>query len=236
MENALLDEAYAGLNPEARPGPYVLIKVTDTGTGIPKEIQDKIFDPFFTTKAPGKGTGLGLSTTLGIVKSHGGFINCYSEPGSGSIFKVYLPANTTQAAVEKAAAGEARLPRGHNELVLVVDDEEPIRRLAQNVLERFGYRSLLAADGNEAVSLYQPLRNEIDVVITDMAMPVMDGPATITALRAVNPEIKIVASSGMALDRYEAVASKAGVRHFISKPYTTETMLQTLHEVLNGKS
>ncbi len=235
MENAILDEVYAGLNPEARPGPYVLLKVVDTGTGIPKEIQDKIFDPFFTTKEPGKGTGLGLSTTLGIVKSHGGFINYYSEPGRGSIFKVYLPANTTQVAVEKAVTGEARLPRGHNELVLVVDDEEPIRELAQKVLERFGYRALLAADGAEALSLYQPRRNEIDVVITDMVMPVMDGPATIAALKAVNPEIKIVGSSGLALDGYEAAATRAGVRYFIPKPYTTETMLHTLHEVLDGK-
>ena len=236
MENTVLDEAYAGMNPEARTGPYVLIKVADTGTGIPKEIQDKIFDPFFTTKEPGKGTGLGLSTTLGIVKSHGGFINCYSEPGKGSTFKVYIPANTTLAEMENAVAGEARLPRGHNELVLVVDDEEPIRELAQKVLERFGYRVLLAADGTEAVSLYQPRRNEIDVVITDMVMPVMDGLATIAALKAVNPEIKIVGSSGLALDGYEVEATKAGVRYFIPKPYTAETMLHTLHEVLNGKS
>ncbi|MGD0744043.1 MAG: PAS domain S-box protein [Verrucomicrobiota bacterium] len=235
MENALLDEAFAGLNPEASPGPYVLFKVTDTGTGIPMEIQDKIFDPFFTTKEPGKGTGLGLSTTLGIVKSHGGFINFYSEPGKGSTFKVYLPADPTMAGAEKVVTGEAGLPRGHNELVMVVDDEEPIRDLAQKVLERFGYRALLAADGNEAVNLYQPRRNEIDVVITDMVMPVMDGPATIAALRAVNPEIKIVGSSGLALNGYEAEATKAGVRHFIPKPYTAQTMLHTLHEVLNGK-
>jgi len=133
-------------------------------------------------------------------------------------------------------AGEARLPRGHNELVLVVDDEEPIRELAQKVLERFGYRALLAANGTEAVALYQPRRNEIDVVITDMVMPVMDGPATIAALKAVNPEIKIVGSSGLAPDGYEIEATKAGVRHFIPKPYTAETMLHTLHEVLNGKS
>ena len=105
MENMMFDETYAGMNLEARPGPYVLIKVTDTGRGIPKEIQDRIFDPFFTTKEPGKGTGLGLSTTLAIVKSHGGFINCYSEPGKGTLFKVYLPANPTAVAEEKSADG-----------------------------------------------------------------------------------------------------------------------------------
>jgi len=223
------------MNPEAKPGPYVLIKVMDSGTGIPKEIQDKIFDPFFTTKEPGKGTGLGLSTTLAIIKSHGGFISCCSEPGKGSTFKVYLPADTTAVKAENATAGQSRLPRGHNELVLIVDDEKPIRELAQIVLERFGYRVLLAADGAEAVSLYQPRRNEIAVVVTDMVMPGMDGPATINALKAINPEVKIVGSSGLASVGGISKATNAGLRYFVPKPYTTEVMLNTLQEVLNGK-
>ena len=236
LENVRLDEAYASLNLEAKPGPHLCLTVNDTGTGIPKEIQERIFDPFFTTKEPGKGTGLGLSTTLGIVKSHGGFIHFYSEPGKGSTFKVYLPANSTPDAAVKVEQETAVPPRGQNKLVLVVDDEAPIRKLAQRVLERFGYRVLLAADGTEALSLYQTRRNEIDVVITDMVMPNMDGPATITALKAVNPKIKIVASSGMAPDGYEAAATRAGVRHFISKPFSAETMLYTLDDALNGKS
>jgi CheY-like chemotaxis protein len=235
MENALLDETFASMNPESKPGPHVLIHVTDNGVGIPKKIQDKIFDPFFTTKEPGKGTGLGLSTTLAIVKSHGGFISCFSEPGNGSTFKVYLPADTTATGADNVVAGQSKLPRGHNELVMIVDDEEPIRNLAQKVLERFGYRVLLAADGNEAISLYQPRRNEIDVVVTDMVMPVMDGPATIVALKAINPEVKIVGSSGMASVSGMDKATNAGLRYFISKPYTTEIMLNTLHDVLNGK-
>jgi PAS domain S-box-containing protein len=234
MENVMFDETYAGMNPEAQPGPYVCIKVADTGTGIPKAIQDKIFDPFFTTKEPGKGTGLGLSTTLAIVKSHGGFIHCHSAPGKGSTFEIYLPANATLVAVENAAAEESRLPRGHDELVLVVDDEEPIRNLAQKVLTRFGYRVLLAADGAEAVSLYAPRQNEIDVVITDMAMPIMDGPATIVALKAINSDVKIVSSSGLASNGGMAKAKDAGIQYFIPKPYTTETMLNTLHEALYG--
>jgi PAS domain S-box-containing protein len=234
MENVMFDETYAGMNPEAKVGPYVLIKVEDTGTGIPREIQDKIFDPFFTTKEPGKGTGLGLSTTLTIVKSHGGFIHCHSALGKGSTFEIYLPANATLVPVENASAEESRLPRGHNELVLVVDDEEPIRNLAQKVLTRFGYRVLLAADGTEAVSLYAPRQNEIDVVITDMAMPIMDGPATILALKAINSDVKIVSSSGLASDGGMAMAKNAGIQHFIPKPYTAETMLNTLHEVLHG--
>ena len=236
MENMMFDEIYAGMNPEARSGPYVCIKVEDTGTGIPKAIQDKIFDPFFTTKALGKGTGLGLSTTLAIVKSHGGFINYYSTPGKGTAFKVYFPANTTLVDAENAVTEQSKLPRGHNELVLVVDDEEPIRNLAQKVLTRFGYRVLLAADGAEAVSLYAPRQNEIDVVITDMAMPIMDGPATIVALKAINSAVRIVSSSGLTSDGGTAMAKNAGIQHFIPKPYTAETMLNKLHEVLHGNS
>ena len=212
------------------------IKVEDTGAGIPKEFQDKIFDPFFTTKAVGTGTGLGLSTTLAIVKSHGGFINFRSTPGKGTAFRVYFPANTTSADTENAAMEHTQLPCGHNELVLVVDDEEPIRRLAQKVLTRYGYRVLLAADGAEAVSVYAPRQKEIDVVITDMAMPIMDGPATIIALKAINPKVRIVSSTGLASDGGQAMANNAGIQHFIPKPYTTETILHTLHSVLHENS
>ncbi|MGO8838083.1 MAG: PAS domain S-box protein [Limisphaerales bacterium] len=233
LENTKVDETYAGMNLEARPGPYVVITVADTGTGIPKEIQERIFDPFFTTKEPGKGTGLGLSTTLAIIKSHGGFINCYSEPAKGTVFRVYFPANTTPMPTEKTGAEQSKLPRGHNELVLVVDDEEPIRQVAQRTLERFGYRVLLAADGAEAVSLYKSRQREIDVVITDMAMPVMDGPATILALKAINPHVKLVSSSGMTADGGLDKVKEIGVRHFIPKPYTAETMLHKLDEVLH---
>lgn len=231
MENVMVDETYAAKKLEARPGPYVVMTVTDTGTGIPKEIEEKIFDPFFTTKAPGKGTGLGLSTTLAIVKSHEGFINCYSEPDKGAIFKVYFPAHPTSAALEKPAA-DIRLPRGHNELVLVVDDEESILNLAQNVLKRFGYRVLLAENGVEAVALFARRQKEIDVVITDMVMPVMDGPATIAALKALNPNIKIIGSSGLASRDGKGKARDAGIQYFIPKPYTAETMLKVVSQVL----
>ncbi len=209
--------------------------MTDTGTGIPREIQDKIFDPFFTTKEPGKGTGLGLSTTLAIVKNHGGFIHCHSDPGKGSRFEVYFPANPSRGVEANATAQAPQLPRGHDELVLVVDDEEPIRNIARKTLERFGYRVLLAADGAEAVSLYAPRQEEISAVITDMVMPIMDGPATIVALKNMNPDVKIISSSGQASQGGIAKARDSGVLHFIPKPYTAATMLNTLHEVLNGK-
>jgi PAS domain S-box-containing protein len=231
MENKSLDQIYADANLESKPGRYVVISMTDTGMGMTREVQDRIFEPFFTTKEHGKGTGLGLSTTLAIVKSHGGFIHCYSEPGKGSTFKVYLPAGDApdvQAALGKAAD---KLPRGHNELVLVVDDEEPIRRVAKQVLESFGYRTLSAVNGVEAVKIYKARKDEIAVVITDMAMPVMDGPATIAALRAINPRIRIIATSGLDSGNRPGAA----IRPFIAKPYTADGLLLVIQSVLRGE-
>ncbi len=236
MENIVLDETYAAMNPDSRPGAYVMVKVDDNGMGIPRNVQDKIFEPFFTTKEIGKGTGLGLSTTLTIVKSHGGFINLYSEVGQGTTFKVYLPANTTKAASDEVEVEQTRLPRGHGELILVVDDEKSIREIAQRTLERFGYRVLLAINGAEAIALYAQHRAEIALVLTDMAMPVMDGPATIIALKMMNPAVKIIGSSGLASNGGVAQAVTQGVQHFVPKPYTAETMLKTIQRVLHGQN
>ncbi len=233
MENIVLDEVYAFGHLGAKPGRYVVISVMDTGEGMTKEIQDRIFEPFFTTKPSGKGTGLGLSTTLGIIKSHGGFINCYSELGRGTLFKIYLPA-TVNAAKIALARETAPLPLGNNELVLIVDDEEPVRILAQKTLEKYGYRVLVAADGTQAINLFNSHRDEIAVVITDMAMPIMDGLATIKALKAINPNVKLVSSSGLDLDSRIAMTKNDDVRHFIPKPYTAEAMLKVLHEVVQG--
>jgi PAS domain S-box-containing protein len=235
MENAVLDDVYAGMNPDCKPGTYVVVTVTDTGTGIPPAVRERIFEPFFTTKEIGKGTGLGLSTTIAIVKSHGGFINLYSEMGKGTTFKVYLPADTTQQTVEATAVAQTQFPRGNGELILVVDDEESIRRVALKTLERFGYHVLLAANGAEAVSLYAQQRKKIAVVLTDMAMPIMDGPATIIALKAMNPDVKIIGSSGLAANGGVAKAMDAGVKHFIPKPYTAEAMLKTIAKVIRGQ-
>jgi PAS domain S-box-containing protein len=234
MENTVLDETYVSMNPEARCGPFVMVKVADTGTGIPLDVRDRVFEPFFTTKEVGKGTGLGLSTALAIVKSHGGFINLYSEMGKGTWFKVYLPARASGPDVKEVAVAQTRLPRGRGECVLVVDDEEAIRRVAQNTLERFGYRVLLAANGAEAVSIYARNGDLIAVVLTDMAMPIMDGLALIMALKSLNPDVRIIASSGLASNGGVAKALGAGVKHFVPKPYTAEKMLAVLREVLDG--
>jgi PAS domain S-box-containing protein len=230
-ENLQLDAQYAGSNPEAHPGSYVVLQVKDTGTGIPPEIAEKIFDPFFTTKEIGKGTGLGLSTTLAIVKSHRGFIRVHSELGSGTTFEVYLPAQT-EASADAKAESTLEIPHGHGELILVVDDEASVRLITQQTLETFGYRVVLAADGAEALAVYSTRSTEIAVVLTDMMMPVMDGATTIQVLHKINPEVRIIAASGLTANSDVTSAPHLGIKHFLPKPFTAETLLKVLKELL----
>jgi PAS domain S-box-containing protein len=229
-ENVHIDDNYARMNLEAKPGRFVVISIADSGVGIPSHIIHKIFEPFFTTKEHGKGTGLGLSTALGIVKGHGGFINVYSEPGRGTQFKIYLPAAETPFTAQLESS--ALLPLGSGELILVVDDEIAIREITKGTLEAFGYRALTAADGTEAVALYAQHKDEIRLVLTDLMMPYMDGPVTIRALQKLNPHVKIIASSGLAENSMLAQVN-GGVRRFLPKPYTAEKLLTTLNELLN---
>ncbi|MCM2269588.1 MAG: PAS domain S-box protein [Thermoanaerobaculia bacterium] len=236
VENVAIDETYASMNPESRPGPYVRLKVADTGVGIPPEHQERLFEPFFTTKEVGRGTGLGLPMVHTIVRGHGGFINVYSEPGKGAKFRVYLPAATASEEAERVVAERQELPLGRGECVLVVDDEESIRSVTQRTLERFGYRVLLAANGAEAVSLYSQRREEIDVVLTDMSMPIMDGATTIVALQSIDPGVRIVASSGLAVNAPLSKELGAGVRRFVPKPYTAETLLRALRQALSDEA
>jgi two-component system cell cycle sensor histidine kinase/response regulator CckA len=227
-ENCLADEHYVAMNRQAKPGSYVAISVTDVGIGIPQEIMGSIFEPFFTTKEVGKGTGLGLSSVKAIVKNHGGFINVYSEQGRGSTFKIYLPAQA--ASVEEPAQPdqESPLPRGAGETILVVDDESSILLITSETLQAFGYQVVTASNGAEAVAIYAQQKDKISIILTDLSMPVMDGRATIYALLKINPKAKIVAMSGMDENESVAKASTAGIKHFISKPYTAATLLKTL--------
>ena len=230
--NLVMDGQCASMIAGAKPGQYLHIQVEDNGTGMPPEVTDRIFEPFFTTKELGKGTGLGLSSVMAIVKSHHGFLRVESEMGKGTTFHVYLPAHTSEhAEIKVAVPGE--LPRGNGEMVLVVDDEAAVQQITKQTLETFGYLVLLAADGAEAVSLYSKHRSEVALVLTDMMMPVMDGPATIQVLMRLNPEICIVAASGMNAVGMEEKAANAGVKNFIPKPYTAETLLKTLDAVLH---
>ncbi|HET6853304.1 MAG TPA: PAS domain S-box protein, partial [Pyrinomonadaceae bacterium] len=230
-QNILLDENYARMHIEAKAGRFVMISVSDTGPGMSPEVQSRIFEPFFTTKEMTKGTGLGLSTALTIVKSHGGFINVYSELHRGSQFTLYLPAIDMPGAVELAGL-QTNLPLGKGELILVVDDEESIREITRGTLETFGYRVLTANDGTEALALYADKKNDIAAVLTDMVMPFMDGPATIRALQRMNSKVRIIAASGLGTGQRAGEGVLEGVSIFLNKPYTAEKLLTALAQVL----
>ncbi|MEP2774864.1 MAG: PAS domain-containing protein [Luteolibacter sp.] len=234
-ENHILDAHYVGMSFGTEPGPYVLIRVEDSGTGMPPELLEKIFDPFFTTKEVGSGTGLGLSTSQAIVTRHGGFIQVYSELGKGTRFNIYLPARVEEEGAEhlpsKRPGGD--LPRGNGELVLVIEDEILVRQITRDTLEAFGYRVLLAVDGADAVSVYASHKDEIAVVLTDMMMPVMDGPATIQVLQRMNPEVRIIATSGLSSTDHIGEVTQLGVKSFLAKPYTAEKLLAILRDELD---
>jgi len=230
--NVDIDAQYAVMNRGVAAGRYVVIQVTDSGSGIPKEIIDRIFEPFFTTKEVGKGTGLGLSTVLGIVRSHGGFVNVYSEVGKGSTFKVHLPAMAEGDRADQAGRTEEALPRGNGELILVVDDEVSILDITKQTLQAFGYRVVTAEDGAQAISLYALQRDEVAVILTDMMMPVMDGPALIAALRRINPRVRIIGASGLNANGSVARAAAVGVKHFLPKPYSADALLTMIRQVL----
>ena len=232
LENHELDESFARMTPGARPGRYVCLSVTDTGEGIAPEHLDKIYDPFFTTKELGKGTGLGLSTVLGIVQSHGGFIQVHSQPGRGTQFKAYLPASETTEA-QPASQANQPLPQGGGELVLVVDDEKSVRQVTRKLLERNGYRVIEATEGADGITQYVAHQQEVQVVVTDLAMPVMDGPAFIRVLRRLNPQVRVIAVSGyQSKSRLPADLGVPGEAH-LSKPFTGAILLQTLQRVLH---
>jgi two-component system, cell cycle sensor histidine kinase and response regulator CckA len=228
-ENLVLDETYARMNIDARIGPYVMVTVADTGTGIPPEILAQIFDPFFTTKVPGQGTGLGLSTTLGIVKSHGGFVSTHSEVGRGTQFKIYLPAAANSET--EIATGSLDLPIGNGELVLVVDDEVSVREIIKASLEAYNYQVVTASDGIEAIAIYAQLQAEIEVVLLDLMMPSLDSASTIHALQRINGDVSIVVMSGLSTNDPITDTSDLNVQAFLAKPFTSQELLQILHRL-----
>ena len=231
-ENRSVDEEFARVHLDAKPGYYTTITVTDTGIGMSQEVLDKIFEPFFTTKEQGKGTGLGLSTVHSIVKNHGGFITVNSSINKGTSFTLFFPSiESPELMVDEQSKKDT--PRGNGEHILVVDDEVLVRDIAKQTLELYGYTVTEAIDGTEAVAKYATQRSTIKVVLTDINMPVMDGYATIRALRKINPDVKIIAASGLAAD-FEILESTVGkIQAFIQKPYPPLSLLELLHEVLS---
>jgi CheY-like chemotaxis protein len=233
-ENFDVDVHYAAMLPDAKPGQYVRFTVKDTGTGIAREILDKIYDPFFTTKEVGKGTGLGLSTALGIVKSHGGFITVASRTGEGTTFRVHLPV-AVDAKVPASSQEEAPGPRGEGERILVVDDEESIRKIMTCILTKNGYEVICAGDGAEAVALFAVNKAEIAVVLTDVSMPVLDGVGAVRAIRRIDPAAQIIACTGYEEEPQRKELASLSVAAFLTKPYRTAQLLRTLREVIAGR-
>jgi PAS domain S-box-containing protein len=231
--NIVIDENEATQTKSLVSGRHVCLQVTDTGSGIPKEAIDKIFDPFFTTKEIGYGTGLGLSTVHAIIKAHGGILTVSSELGQGTTFKIHLPPVQSAESIPDQASTE--LPRGRGESVLVVDDEEPVRSMVQQTLEAFGYRVLTAANGADAIATLAQYLPTVRLVLTDMMMPIMDGPATIAAVRVIAPDLPIIAASGLRSKDGAARAADMKVEHFLAKPFGTKDLLEIVHHALRAK-
>ena len=222
--------SHASLLPEAKPGPYVLLEVSDTGCGIPPDIADRIFDPFFTTKEMGEGTGLGLSTAHGIVKSHDGVIRVTAPLGKGTTFQVYLPASPDREV--PADAIRVEIPKGNDEVVLVVDDEAGVRDAVRLILESAGYRVLLAADGAEALAMFAQNIGSIAAVLTDLTLPYLDGGALIRVLRNMGRGLPIIVSTGLGESGLAKLKAMGGAT-VLHKPYGSDMLLRTLHGALH---
>jgi two-component system cell cycle sensor histidine kinase/response regulator CckA len=230
-ENVEVDQHFARMNPGAKLGDHVLIRVTDTGCGMSLAVIDKIFDPFFTTKAVGKGTGLGLATVMGIVKSHEGFLTVQSDVGTGTTFQVFVPATRGANRAPTDESDQASI-RGRGELVLVVDDEAPIREALVQTLEDFGYRAFTAEDGSDALALYVQRKDEIDIVVTDLAMGLMDGFSLIRALRKFDPKVRVIVSTGHCDTDQQELLGRLVVGAILDKPYNATKLLRSLRDML----
>lgn len=229
--NFVPNDDFLQTHPELTRGPYVVVGVEDTGTGIPPELIERIWDPFFTTKEVGKGTGLGLSTVLGIVKGHKGIVNVVSHLNRGTRFDIYLPAVRNEQTAP-AASTRSPLPRGNGEGILVIDDEPYIRDVVGSMLRYCGYRGFFAPNGMNGLETYQRSRDDIALVLVDMMMPGLDGTATMRLLREMNPAIKLVAMSGMLENAAFAAGSDLEGIELLRKPITAEALLTKIATVL----
>jgi PAS domain S-box-containing protein len=231
--NVTVDEDYSRTHLDVGPGKYVLLTVSDTGYGMDKEVLERIFEPFFTTKGPGEGTGLGLAMAYGIVKSHNGHITCYSEPGTGTTFRIYLPA--ILQAIEQGAAVTQRMLAFGTEIILLVDDEESIRKLGEEMLKMAGYTVLTATNGIEALEIYRSNQERIALVLLDLMMPEMGGKQCLEELLKINPGVRVVVASGYSANGPTKESVEADAKGFVSKPYDTRQLLEIVRRVLDAE-
>ncbi len=229
--NITLDEAYCRTHPDAAPGEHVFLSIEDTGRGMSKDVLQRVFEPFYSTKKPGEGTGLGLAMVYGIVKNHAGHITCYSEPGLGTTFTIYLPA-IEETLVDRKIVTEVG-PAGGSETILLVDDEEMIRTLGKKILELAGYSVMTAQDGEEAVEIYESQRSKIDLVLLDLIMPGMGGEQALAELRKIDSEGCVVLASGFAPDGLARTSKESGASGFVVKPFQRTELLRTVRAALD---
>ena len=221
-----------GKNYDPKPQEYVLLEVTDTGTGMDEKTKERIIDPFFTTKEMGRGTGLGLASVYGIVKGHGGYINVDSEKGNGSTFRIYLPAS--EKALAKTADVVKRVIPGKG-TILFVDDEERVLSIGTKILEKLGFEVLAAGSGQEAVKMFKEHKDQIDMVLLDMIMPEMNGEAVYKRLKEIDPNVKVLLSSGYSVEGLATEILDRGCDGFIQKPFTLNDLSERITEVLAKK-
>jgi len=231
-ENITLDESYVK-HFKIEPGNYVKVSISDTGLGMDEKTKERIFEPFFTTKVMGRGTGLGLASIYGIIKNHGGFINVYSEKGKGTTFTTYLPASEKEVARKKESSAEVL--KG-SETILLVDDEEMVIDVGREMLKSIGYKVVIARSGNEAIGIFSNahyLTPAPDMVILDMIMPEMGGGETYDKLKEINPQVKVLLSSGYSIDGQATEILNRGCNGFIQKPFNISELSQSLRRVLH---
>jgi signal transduction histidine kinase len=230
-DNIEIDEEFCHRNSYGRPGRYVMLVVSDTGTGMNAATVDRIFEPFFTTKELGKGTGLGLATVYGIVKQHDGFLNIYSEVGKGTTFRVYFPASAGCAS--QRPPDIAMISVTGSETILVADDHKGIREVAHEILSSYGYATILAADGQEALRLFRQDPTKIDLVILDVAMPGLSGTEVFTQMSAIRPDLPVVFTSGHTSESVSVNSNVAAGAIFLQKPYASRTLGQVVRSTLD---
>ncbi len=233
--NVTLDQDFVRTHTGAKPGKYVLMTVSDTGCGMDQDTLEKIFDPFFTTKDVGKGTGLGLASAYGIVKAHGGYITCYSDPGQGTAFKIYWPAAEQGEIEPDEIQTEQAVSHDGTETILVVDDDDQIRELTSKVLEDSGYQVLSAESGEQALNIFKKKAKDIDLVLMDLNMPGMGGSKCTRKMITLDPSVRVLVASGYSVNGQAGETLKSGAAGFLGKPYQANELLARVRQVLRSQ-